>query len=144
MKEEEEWPRATVILSGSTLKRLFRPQTRCPVGRVRRLVLGPFSFSEFLLAVDKRHLAAEVLGGNTRISNQRHRHLLAQFDQFLAVGGLPAVVHAYATGQDYALVRREIIARKGRVLTPVTPTCPSGTCSTPGCCASCASRPYRR
>ena len=107
---KEEWPRATVILSGSTLERLFRPQTRYPVGRVRRLVLGPFSFSEFLLAVDKRHLAAEVLGGNTRMSNQRHRHLLAQFDQFLAVGGLPAVVHAYATGQDYALVRREIIA----------------------------------
>ena len=32
---KEEWPRATVILSGSTLRRLFRPHTRYPVGRDR-------------------------------------------------------------------------------------------------------------
>ncbi len=58
---KEEWPKATVILSGSTLTRLFRPKARYPVGRVRRFILGPFSFSEFLLAHDKKHLSDLVL-----------------------------------------------------------------------------------
>ena len=107
---KEEWPRATVVLSGSTLRRLFRPHTRYPVGRVRRLVLGPFSFSEFLRAVGQGHLADQVLGDDTQFSDQRHDHLLARFDQFLAVGGLPAVVQAYAAGDDHALVRRQIVA----------------------------------
>ena len=107
---KEEWPRATVILSGSTLRRLFRPHTRYPVGRVRRLVLGPFSFSEFLRAVGQGHLADQVLGDDTQISDQRHDHLLARFDAFLATGGLPAVVQAYVAGEDHALVRRHIVA----------------------------------
>ena len=49
---KEEWRSATVILSGSTLTRLFRPHTRYPVGRVRRFILGPFSFSEFLAGAE--------------------------------------------------------------------------------------------
>ena len=47
---KEEWEKTTTILSGSTLRRLFRPDTRYPVGRVRRLVLWPFAFSEYLKA----------------------------------------------------------------------------------------------
>ena len=107
---KEAWRNATVILSGSTLRRLFRAHTRYPVGRVRHLVLMPFSFSEFLLALSKAHLATEVLSANTQISGRRHDHLLALFDDFLAVGGLPAVVHAYAAGADHGSVRRQIIA----------------------------------
>lgn len=107
---KEAWTRATVILSGSTLRRLFRDRTRYPVGRVRHLALGPFSFSEFLLALDKAHLAAEVVRADTPISGQRHQLLLSLFDRFLAVGGLPAVVHAYGAGDDYGAVRRQIIA----------------------------------
>ena len=107
---KEEWPKATVILSGSTLTRLFRPATRYPVGRVRRFILGPFSFSEFLAALGRRHLADLVVSDQTRISDQRHAQLLALFDAFLAVGGLPAVVQAYASGDDHGLVLRQIIA----------------------------------
>jgi predicted AAA+ superfamily ATPase len=107
---KEAWAHATVILSGSTLRRLFRAHTRYPVGRVRHLVLGPFSFSEFLRALDKTHLAAEMRSANTRIIGQRHELLLSLFDRFLAVGGLPAVVQAYASGDDHGAVRRQIIA----------------------------------
>ena len=42
---KEQWPRTTTILTGSSMTRLFRKGTRYPVGRVRRLVLRPFSFS---------------------------------------------------------------------------------------------------
>ncbi|MDE0029320.1 MAG: AAA family ATPase [Deltaproteobacteria bacterium] len=107
---KEEWSKATVILSGSTLTRLFRPTTRYPVGRVRRFVLGPFSFSEFLVALGRRHLADLVVSTQTRISDQRHAQLLTLFDAFLAVGGLPAVVQAHASGDDHGLVLRQIIA----------------------------------
>lgn len=51
---KEEWEKTTTILSGSTLRRLFRPDTRYPVGRVRRLVLWPFAFSEYLKAGGER------------------------------------------------------------------------------------------
>ena len=107
---KEAWAHATVILSGSTLRRLFRGHTRFPVGRVRHLVLGPFSFSEFLLALDKPHLAAEVRSADTRISGQRHELLLSMFDRFLAMGGLPAVVQAHVSREDHGAVRRQIIA----------------------------------
>lgn len=107
---KEEWRRATVILSGSTLTRLFRPHMRYPVGRVRRFILGPFSFSEFLRAVSQPHLADQVRRADGAVSAQRHGRLLELFDAFLAVGGLPAVVHAYASGADHRLMLRQIIA----------------------------------
>ena len=89
---KEEWPHATVILSGSSLRRLFRSGVRYPVGRVQRMTLGPFSFSEFLEARGKSHLAPAVLSGHPPISAGRHEHLLGLLDEFLSVGGLPAVV----------------------------------------------------
>ena len=107
---KEEWRSATVILSGSTLTRLFRPHARYPVGRMRRFILGPFSFSEFLRAVSQPHLADQVRRADRAISGQRHARLLELFDAFLAVGGLPAVVHAYASGADHRLMLRQIIA----------------------------------
>ncbi len=48
---KEEWPRATVLLSGSTLTRLFRDDVRYPVGRVERLILRPLSFQACLRSV---------------------------------------------------------------------------------------------
>ena len=63
---KEEWSRATVVLSGSTLTRLFRDDTRYPVGRVERLIVRPFSFSEFLSAIDKPHLANLLLEGDLK------------------------------------------------------------------------------
>ena len=107
---KEEWRSATVILSGSTLTRLFRPHTRYPVGRVRRFILGPFSFSEFLRALSQPHLADQVRHADRAISGQRHARLLELFDAFLGVGGLPAVVHAYASGADHRLMLRQIVA----------------------------------
>lgn len=107
---KEDWPRATVILSGSTLSRLFRKETRYPVGRVRHLLLGPFSFSEFLIAAGHEHLAQATLAGNQDLAAPRHEHLLSLYDQFLLTGGLPAVVLASLAKQDYAEVLAQILA----------------------------------
>ncbi|MBI2299385.1 MAG: ATP-binding protein [Armatimonadetes bacterium] len=98
---KEDWPRASVVLSGSTLTRLFRPDQRYPVGRVERLVVRPFAFSEFLAAHGQDHLVAIVRDTEPEaISAQRHERLLDWFDRFLQTGGLPQVVLAHAAGRD--------------------------------------------
>jgi len=107
---KEEWSQAPVILSGSTLRRIFRDGTRYPVGRVQHLCLAPFSFSEFLRALGQHQLAEAVLPGGPEISSQRHEHLLSLFDRFLEVGGLPAIVLAGVVGEGYADLRAGLIA----------------------------------
>jgi uncharacterized protein len=108
---KEEWERATVILSGSTLRRIFREDTRYPVGRVRRLVLFPFSFSEFLVAMGKPELAQVIREADPiRISAGRHDRLLQLYDAFLETGGLPEVVLARACDDDWSGLRARLVA----------------------------------
>ncbi len=107
---KEEWPQASVILSGSTLARLFREDQRYPVGRVDRIVVGPFCFSEFLEAVGEGHLAEVVRGCREEVSPQRHRRLLELYDGFLKTGGLPAVVLEFAAGGDVGERLGQILA----------------------------------
>lgn len=104
---KEEWRNTTVILSGSTLSRLFRDDTRFPVGRVQQLRVAPFSFSEFLVAVGEEKLAAFVRGDELPVSSARHGRLLELFDRFLGTGGLPAAVMCHAAGDDH----REVLAQ---------------------------------
>ncbi len=108
---KEEWSRATVILSGSTMTRLFRGTTRYPVGRVRRMVVRPFSFSEFLLTFERTQLADVVCRGDLRdLSAARHQRLLDWYDRYLHIGGLPDVVAAAAAGEDHGVHLARIAA----------------------------------
>ena len=105
---KEEWRRSTVILSGSTLRRLFRKGVRYPVGRVTTLVLSPFSFSEYLIAIGRKAMSADILTPDLQFDLHQHELLVSLFDRFLKVGGLPAVV--LADDSEYLAVRRQIIA----------------------------------
>lgn len=108
---KEEWQAATVILSGSTLHRIFRGDTRYPVGRVRRLVLYPFSFSEFLVARGKTELSQVIREASPNdISAGRHGRLLELYDEYLETGGLPEVVLARGGGGDWQRRRAGIVA----------------------------------
>jgi uncharacterized protein len=107
---KEEWSNATVILSGSTLTRLFRPDVRYPVGRVRRLNVTPFSFSEFLAALGRERESRAVMENMNGIPQSRHNHLIELYDRFLATGGLPRIVMDYAHRKDFAGRREEIVA----------------------------------
>jgi uncharacterized protein len=107
---KEEWGNATVILSGSTLTRLFRPSVRYPVGRVRRCTVTPFSFTEFLSALGKKREVKTVIEDVRELPPSRHNHLLELYDNYLTVGGLPRVVGDYASGKDYVKRREEIVA----------------------------------
>jgi predicted AAA+ superfamily ATPase len=99
---KEEWSHASVVLSGSTLGRLFREETRYPVGRVSRILLAPFSFSEFLEATGEGHLAEVVRKDALDISPQRHQRFLELYNSYLKTGGLPAVVMGRGDQQDFS------------------------------------------
>ncbi len=105
---KEDWPKSTVILSGSTLRRLFRKDVRYPVGRVTTLVLGPFSFSEYLTSLGNAALANDVLNPDIQFDPHQHNLLLDLFDRFLEIGGLPSVVLADA--DQFQAVRTQIVA----------------------------------
>ena len=91
---KEEWKQAAVILTGSSMSRLFRKDVRYPVGRITRIILRPFSFKEFLNASDKSAMAMAV-DVPEEISTTRHNSLLQLCDQFFSIGGMPGVLSAY-------------------------------------------------
>jgi predicted AAA+ superfamily ATPase len=107
---KESWEKTSVILSGSTLSRLFRPDTRFPVGRIRRLLVTPFCFSEFLEATERAALIEPAGTLEEGLSPNRHQLLLEAWDDFLESGGLPAVVTLYASRRDYKTRRADILA----------------------------------
>lgn len=107
---KESWEKTTAILSGSTLTRLFRPETRFPVGRIRRLLVTPFGFSEFLSATGKKNLIESARSLEEGISPSRHQLLLESWEAFLETGGLPAVVMEFAARGNYRARRADILA----------------------------------
>ena len=107
---KEQWPKATVILTGSALNRLFRSDMRYPVGRITQLIVRPFSFVEYLMAVGEARLCRIIKENTSAISPSRHARLLALYDQYIKVGGLPDVVLAQAKSEDFGLVQRQLLA----------------------------------
>jgi uncharacterized protein len=107
---KERWNGPRVILTGSTLHRLFRGDTRYPVGRVVVLHLNPFSFSEYLGAI-KATVALEALNGNIdEISAGRHKILLEHLDKYLLTGGLPEIVLKNFRGDDIHELLEKMLA----------------------------------
>ena len=107
---KERWSEPRVVLTGSTLSRLFRADTRYPVGRVSRLHLRPLTFPEFLLACGETSLADLCTGDPGAISAARHRALLGHLDAYLDIGGMPRIVLDHAEGLDYVRRRSELLA----------------------------------
>jgi predicted AAA+ superfamily ATPase len=93
------------------------------------LVLGPFSFSEYLTAVEKTALAADVLNPDVRFDSHQHDLLLGLFDAFLEVGGLPEAVlagpaaHGEVRAQILADYERDFIRLFGEDLLPIVKSC---------------------
>lgn len=105
---KEKWEHTTVILTGSSMTRLFG-KARVPVGRVEYLRVYPYTFDEFLKALDKEHLLQTKVYP-FQVSEMQHIRLLELYDEYLEVGGLPSVVSSYAKQQSgkYEQLRQEI------------------------------------
>ncbi len=107
---KEKWDGPRVILTGSTLHRLFRGDTKYPVGRVIVLTLAPFSFFEYLVARQAETVLNALQEDNFSISPNRHKTLLDYLGEFLLVGGLPEIVINFIEGGDVHELHERMLA----------------------------------
>ena len=103
---KEDWKNKSVILTGSSMTRLF-DDVRVPVGRISYLRVSPFSFREFLRAIDKEQLLEEEDNGNFVTSRVIHQHLLGHYDEYLNVGGLPEAVLEFTASKNIAQAKKK-------------------------------------
>lgn len=108
---KERWPQTRVILSGSSMSRLFGPEVRVPVGRVQRFKVTPFLFQEYLAAKEEQYLLEllDSFDGKAPLSAAVHERALSNYDEYLAIGGLPEVLSFAQEGKDYRKKRRDIL-----------------------------------
>lgn len=110
---KEDWSDTTVILSGSSMSRIFR-QARYPVGRVTPVHVQPFSFKEFLRAGDHAALLAKLKEAAdikflSSWSNDIHELFLSLLEKYLEVGGLPEVVVQYFSKGPWNKTRENLL-----------------------------------
>lgn len=106
---KEDWPGVKVILTGSSMNRLFSKSSRIPVGRTRSIRVFPFSFSEFLRCLGHAELADWIHQAPDSAPPSRHEFLLRLYDRYLRVGGYPEAVKALAADQPAEEIIDEII-----------------------------------
>lgn len=108
---KEEWVNTKVILTGSSMSRLFRKQQRIPVGRYIKYLVTPFSFKEFLLIQEKNALINLIENFNSKkeLSIIAHNELLQEMSNYIEVGGMPEVSTYYANKLDWKKLRESIL-----------------------------------
>jgi predicted AAA+ superfamily ATPase len=106
----EELPEYRIIATGSLLEFVLdEPQFSIPVGRLELMYLGPLSFEEFLKATGESSALDAILTfqlGN-EIDPYVHEKLTQLLRRYVAIGGMPEVVHAYI--QNIRMVELERI-----------------------------------
>ncbi|MCO6490143.1 MAG: ATP-binding protein [Phaeodactylibacter sp.] len=89
----EERPDLYVIAAGSLLEFALREIDSFPVGRVEQMVLHPFDFEEFLMAMG--HTAALQALRQIPVEPYAHDTLIDLFHTYATIGGMPEVVKQY-------------------------------------------------
>jgi len=94
----EEYPNLYVISAGSLLETVLNSKVNFPVGRVEFMVLRPFSFDEFLLALNE----TAVLEAYHTIPfpDYAFSKTLKLFNLYTLIGGMPEIVTHYAKYKD--------------------------------------------
>ncbi len=92
----EEMPHLHVIAAGSLLDFTIEKIGE-PVGRVESLYMYPLSFIEFLAAFEEYQIIKEILihEPTIELSTPVHEKYLRLVAQYLALGGMPAVVSCW-------------------------------------------------
>jgi len=96
----EEYPDLHVIAAGSLLEFALQELPSYGVGRIRSLFLYPFSFDEFLRAMNLNRLADALHKSSPEnpFSEEIHNKCLQQLLRFMLIGGMPKVVDTYSRG----------------------------------------------
>src|ERR1700722_40752 len=93
---KEQMPDLHVIGAGSLLEFVLNEENfPMPVGRVQFLYLRPLSFCEFLSALGRENLREHLKTVTLKNPPQIHEELLKLVREYVALGGMPAVIAAY-------------------------------------------------
>lgn len=109
----EQTPEYHIAAAGSLLGITLSGQHGFPVGKVNFLDLYPFSFDEFLNAIDKE-LAEYVnkLSSLSPLPDAIAERLERHFRDYLAIGGMPEAIDSWKSTRDYnetEIVQQEIL-----------------------------------
>lgn len=94
----EKMPWLYVITAGSRLQSLLKSHVSFPVARVEYLNLRPFSFLEYVNAIQGSEWRDMLL--NVSVPEVMHDDLISLFNRFALIGGMPEVVSSYAEHKD--------------------------------------------
>lgn len=95
---KEQMPQLHIIGAGSLLEfALNDSEFRMPVGRIQFLHMRPVSFAEYLDASGNAHLRKHLntIQLQDHIDEVIHNKLLALVKEYIALGGMPAVISEY-------------------------------------------------
>ena len=101
----EQMPEQHIIGAGSLLEFTLRNvDFKMPVGRIQSCYLKPMSFTEFLMAANKKSLVEYLISVNLHdsIDTAVHDQLIVHLKEYLTLGGMPAVLRTYFTTGDLA------------------------------------------
>ena len=94
----EKMPWLYVVAAGSRLQSLLKTHVSFPVGRVEYLNLRPFSFREFMNALEGPAMTDLLQRRN--VTSLMHDKLISLFNTYALVGGMPEAVAEYAAFHD--------------------------------------------
>ncbi|MGD9108670.1 MAG: AAA family ATPase [Gammaproteobacteria bacterium] len=87
-----------VITAGSLLETLIETQINFPVGRVEYMFMYPFTFYEFLQAMNETEIL-EILE-KFSIPDLAHDKILNLFHKYTLLGGMPEIIQHYRKTKD--------------------------------------------
>ncbi len=103
----EKKPDLHVIAAGSLLEFAMAEIPSHAVGRVRSMFLFPFSFSEFLVALDEKNLLQliEKSDKSKPMNELFHQKCVNYLKKFFIIGGMPEAVSVYRETGDILKVQ---------------------------------------
>ena len=106
---KEKMPNLHVICAGSLLDHTLNEiKSPMPVGRVEFLYMYPMNFKEFLMAVNQKKLVSyiEEFNFTSAFSEVIHNQISQYLRFYFFIGGMPAVVKAYAENNRFSEIQR--------------------------------------
>lgn len=101
----ENAPQYHIVCAGSLLGIALHQGTSFPVGKVDFLKLYPFSFKEFLMAIDKERFAELLDSRDVQMITSFKQTYIDALKLYYFVGGMPEAVQSFAENKDFNEVR---------------------------------------
>lgn len=101
----ENAPEYSIICAGSLLGLALHQGTSFPVGKVNMIRLYPMTFSEFLIATDRKRYANLIEKQDFAMITAFKQTYIEALRQYYFVGGMPEAVASFSVNQNYGEIR---------------------------------------